>query len=134
VKNAILILFALTVLPMSLKAETIQIRAGSNYKDYSNEELRKRVWKLEQAVQKLQDQVFQLAMNNSNNNSNNGGSNFNGNQNANSTWACHMESFGKTFVSSGNTKASALAQVLKKCSDATNAVHCNENDVKCDNE
>jgi hypothetical protein len=129
-KNAILFLCALTIVSTTSKAETIKIQAGHDYHGYSNEELRKRVWNLEQAVAKLQDQVFQLAMNNSNN----AGSNFNGNQPQNNAWTCHMESFGKTFVSSGNTKASALAQVLKKCADATNAIHCSEEDAKCDNE
>ncbi len=102
--------------------EPIRIDIGKNYEKYSNEELRKRVFQLERAVAQLQDQVFQLAIRG------NGAAAGSGN------WNCHMESFGKTHIAAGNTKASALAQVLKKCGDATNAVHCNESDVKCDNE
>lgn len=109
------------------KDETIiRIESGSNYDKYSNEDLRRRVWELERAVQQLQNQVFQLAMN-----GNDSGSTFNGNGN---NWTCQMSSFGKTLVSSGNTRASALAQVLKKCADNSNAVHCREADAKCGNE
>ncbi len=101
--------------------EPIRIEVGKNYEGYSNEELRRRVWQLERAVAQLQDQVFQLAIRD-------GAGHGSGN------WTCHIQSFGTTHVASGNTKASALAQVLKKCSDATNAVHCSESNVKCDDE
>ena len=111
--------------------EPYRIEVGTNYSKYSNEELRRRVWQLERAVAQLQNQVFELAIRNGGNGGNNmvpapvhsGGS-----------WTCQIQSFGKTHVAGGNTKASALAQVLKKCSDATNAIHCKEGDVKCDNE
>lgn len=107
-------------------AEPIRIEVGSDYKKYSNEDLRRRVWQLERAVAQLQDQVFQLAM------KNNGGTA--STATPNNLWTCQIQSFGKTHVASGNTKASALAQVLKKCSDASNAIHCSESSVKCDNE
>lgn len=103
--------------------EPIRIDVNKNYEGYSNEELRRRIYQLERAVAQLQDQVFQLAIRESGSGSTGGGN-----------WSCHMESFGKTDIASGITRASALAQVLKKCSDATNAVHCHESDVHCDNE
>ncbi len=99
--------------------EIFRIEVGKSYEGYSTEELRRRVWDLERAVFQLQSKVFQLEM------SNHGSA---------KEWTCHIQSFGATHVASGNTKASALAQVLKKCSDATNAVHCHESDVKCDSE
>lgn len=102
--------------------DIIRIEVGKNYDKYTNEELRRRVWNLEKAVAQLQDQVFQLAIRNG------------GSGRVNNNWTCQIQSFGKTHVASGNTKASALAQVLKKCSDATNAIHCKDEDVKCDNE
>lgn len=101
--------------------DPIRIEIGKNYEGYSNAELKRRVWQLERAVNQLQEQVFQLAMRDS---SNRGSGN----------WTCSLQSFGKTHVAGGNTKASALAQVLKKCSDASNAIHCKEEDAKCDNE
>jgi len=123
----ILALLALTFVTILAQAESsVHIEVGKNYKDYSNEELRKRVWDLERAVSQMQEQMFQLAMR------------VNGGivpPPANHlVWTCRIESFGKTHVAAGSTKASALAQVLKKCSDATNAVHCHETDVTCDNE
>lgn len=108
--------------------EPIRIEVGRSYEKYSNEELRRRVWQLERAVEQLQRQVFELAVR----------------PGAPShtvmppvtaaLWTCQMQSFGKTHVASGTTKASALAQVLKKCSDATNAIHCKESEVNCANE
>jgi hypothetical protein len=102
--------------------EPIRIEIGGSYDGYSNEELRRRVWQLERAVNQLQDQVFQMATRDG------------GRRERTKDWSCRLQSFGKTHVSSGNTKASALAQVLKKCSDASNAVHCSESEAKCDNE
>ena len=49
-------------------------------------------------------------------------------------WTCQIQSFGKTHVASGSTKAEALAKVIKACSDATNAIHCSDSDAKCGNE
>ncbi len=118
-----IVLLILLSLSTFAQADTIfRIEPSKSYKGSSNEELRRRVWELERAVSQLQSQVFQLAMKDG---SSGGGS---------GNWTCHMESFGKTLISSGNTKASALAQVLKKCGDATNPVHCSESAVKCDNE
>lgn len=104
--------------------EPIRIEIGKNYDGYSNEELRRRVWQLERAVTQLQDQVFQLAIR--------GGEGSKVTPAA--TWTCFTQSFGKTFTASAATKANSLAQVLKKCGDATNAIHCKESEVKCDKE
>ncbi|MGE4233034.1 MAG: hypothetical protein AB7F43_06870 [Bacteriovoracia bacterium] len=116
----VIALFVLVPSIQALAIEPIRIQVGKDHKTYSNEDLRQRVWQLERAVAQLQEQVFQLAISNS--------------APRPRSWTCQMSSFGRTHVASGDTKASALAQVLKKCSDATNAVHCRESDVKCDNE
>lgn len=108
--------------PSFAAEDIIRIQVGTDYKRYSNEDLRRRVWQLEMAVAQLQEQVFQLAMKN------------NDTRPTSKYWTCHIQSFGKTHMASGDTKASALAQTLKKCGDATNPVHCSEADVKCDNE
>ena len=113
---------AFAVSPFAHAQESFHIEVGKNYEKYSDEELRRRVWQLEKAVAQLQDQVFQLALKNGSQNSGSG------------NWTCQIQSFGKTHIANGSTKASALAQVLKKCSDATNAIHCSEAQVKCDNE
>jgi hypothetical protein len=113
--------------------DAFRIEVGKNYSSYSNEELRRRVWQLERAVSQLQDQVFQLALHNGSNNSGSGSISVSVPSNA-AMWTCQIQSFGKTHISSGRTRSSALAQVLKKCSDATNAIHCSESEVKCSDE
>jgi len=123
-KSLCLFLFLVLTLPYSVHAdETIHLDIGKSYEGYTNDELRRRVWQLERAVAQLQDQVFQLALQNRS-----------GAAPVTQLWTCQIESFGKTHVASGTTRASALAQVLKKCGDATNAVHCQESNVKCGNE
>ena len=103
----------------------IRIEVGKDYEGYSNEELRRRVWQLERAVSQLQDQVFELAIRD-------GSTRINIPTTA--MWTCTIQSFGKTHVSTGMTKAAAQADALRKCSDATNAIHCHDSDVKCGNE
>jgi hypothetical protein len=121
------LLSVLLLLPVSAFAEEpVRLVPGKDYATYSNEELRRRVWQLERAVTQLQEQVFQLALRER--------SPGPGHGSGGGTWTCQIQSFGKTFVAAGLTKASALAQALKKCSDATNAIHCSEKDVKCDDE
>ena len=102
--------------------EPVRIEHAANYDHYTNDELRRRVWQLERAVAQLQDQVFQLAVREGNSES---GSN---------PWTCRMDAFGTTYVAAGNTRASALAQVIKKCSDGSNAIHCPDSNAKCDNQ
>lgn len=129
--------FSFLVLSVSAAAQTVnvyKVEPGTNYSRYSNSDLRRRVWELERAVAQLQAQVFQLAMQNQ------AGSHYNGQPVAapqimpSKPWTCQIQAFGKTHVSTGETKAGALAQVLKICSDASHSVHCRESDVKCGNE
>ncbi|MFN8792535.1 MAG: hypothetical protein ACK5Y2_13860 [Bdellovibrionales bacterium] len=117
-------IFALVSLVLALQtqaADPIRIEIGKSYDGYTNDELRRRVWQLEKAVSQLQDNVLQLAMNK-------------GSAAPTKLWTCQIQSFGKTHLASGETKASALAQTLKKCSDATSAIHCEESDVSCGND
>ena len=115
------LLLAGTVLTSTqAKAETpIKIEIGKTYDGYSNEDLKRRVWQLERAVTQLQEQVFKLAMRG---------------DGRIPTWTCYVQSFSKTFTASSATKAESLAQVLKQCGDASNAIHCRESEVKCDKE
>lgn len=99
----------------------IEVGSGHSYESYSNDELRRRVFQLERAVQQLQMRVFDLEY-------------AKPSQPETNDWTCRMSSFGKTFVSTAKTKAKAMANVIEKCSSATNAVHCSESDVSCGNE
>jgi len=120
----------LVLTPVGFAQAPQRIEVGRNYESYSNAELRRRVFQLEQAVSVLQDQVFQLAMRN--NNGNGGLAVQIGNASGN--WTCHLQSFGKTHTATASTKASALAQVLKACSKASNAIHCKAEDATCGNQ
>lgn len=111
---------------MPLVAEEIfRIEVGRDYGRYTNDELRRRVWQLERAVDQLQMRIYQLeakpviqpvvAT-------------------PEKEWTCHIQSFATTHVASAKTKSAALADVLKKCSEASHAMHCNAKDAKCDSE
>ena len=91
---------------------------GKEYGKYSNDELRMRIWNLEKAVMQLQQKVF--AMEISQNSIPTAGS-----------WTCMIKSFGKSFSSTAPTKTKAMADVIADCSKATNAVHCDEDEVSC---
>lgn len=94
------------------------VMPGKDYGKYSNDELRERIWNLEKAVMQLQQKVF--AMEIAQTNVSTGGH-----------WTCMIKSFGKSFSSTAPTKTKAMADVIADCSKATNAVHCDEDEVSC---
>ena len=94
------------------------VMPGKDYGKYSNDELRMRIWNLEKAVMQLQQKVF--AMEIAQTNVSTGGH-----------WTCMIKSFGKSFSSTAPTKTKAMADVIADCSKATNAVHCDEDEVTC---
>ena len=74
-------MYAVILILASCKAwaiDPIRIEIGTDYKKYSNDELRRRVYDLERAVGQLQDQVFQLAMRNGGGGGNDNGGGGNG--------------------------------------------------------
>lgn len=95
--------------------EVFRIEIGNREGKASTEELRRRVWMLERAVAQMQTRIYQLESDGS----------------KSKAWTCQIQSFGKTHMATEPTKGAALAIVLKKCSDATNAIHCKESDVSC---
>ena len=108
-------------------SDVIRIEIPRNergYEDYSNRELRRRVYQLERAVRQLQERVFELEYNKP-------GASPTPEQ---SEWTCRIDSMGKIFVSSAKTKSKAMAEVISKCSAATSSVHCPELNAKCGNE
>lgn len=124
-KYSMLALISLMMIPsnsFSQNRDVFKIEIGKDYSRYSNKELRRRVWQLERAVSQLQDQVFQLAMNNQNRPT------YNSNP-----WTCTVSAFSDMFAASGPTKASAKAAVMAKCNKKHSAMHCDD-DIKCDNQ
>ncbi len=94
------------------------ILPGKDYGKYSNDELRMRIWNLENAVMQLQQKVF--AMEVAQTNAPTGG-----------FWTCSIKSFGKAFSHTAPTKTKAMADVIAECSKNTNAIHCDEDEVTC---
>ncbi len=101
-----------------------RIDPSGDYRHYSNDDLRRRVWELERAVMQLQAEVFKLSVQNQSGGFRPGGL----------LWTCQIQTFGKTYFATSNSRNSAVAQTLQKCGDASNPVHCRETSVKCDSE
>ncbi|MES2528395.1 MAG: hypothetical protein V4598_15025 [Bdellovibrionota bacterium] len=97
------------------------ILPGKDYGKYSNDELRMRIWNLENAVMQLQQKVFAMEVAQTNASSAPTGG----------FWTCSMKSFGKSFSHTAPTKTKAMADVIADCSKNTNAIHCDEDEVIC---
>lgn len=122
-KNTLFFLLILSFTPvMAAETQVFRIEVGQDYERYSPTDLKRRVWELERAVAQLQAQVFHLTMNN-----------MPPMPQAN-PYTCRISVFGKTYDETRSTKTAALVAVVKKCSEATHAVHCHEEEVKCSNE
>jgi hypothetical protein len=87
---------------------------------YSNSELQNRVWALENAVLQLQRRVFDLEVEGAT-----------AAAKPKKSFTCYIQSFGKTFTATKDSESAAKADVLSKCSSATNAMHCDVSDVTC---
>ena len=100
--------------------DVIRIEIGKNYDGYSNADLKRRVWLLEQAVFQLQQRVFSLEVSKP--------------AKDKKQWTCQISSFGKSYHESEATKALARAKVIQACAKASSAMHCSDDDVECSNE
>ena len=86
---------------LNLRAEEIfRIEIGKDYQNYSDSDLRRRVWELERAVWQLQQRVFQLEANKA--------------PTADS-WVCTIKAMGDSYVGTGATKAVAISNAMDKC-------------------
>ncbi len=116
-KFALLILIGLITTP-AFCADIVVIRPEDSYSNYSNENLRRRVWELEKAVAQLQRKVFELELGSQS-------------QPPPTKFTCYIQAFGKTFTSTKDTRSEALANVMSKCSQENNAMFCTEEKAKC---
>ena len=122
----LLLAFALLVssfMSFAADEQVYRIDTGGDYRYYSNDDLRRRVWELERAVMQLQSEVFRLSIQNQSSGFRPGG-----------LWTCQVQAFGKTHVASNSSRNTAVALVLKKCGDASNPIHCRESNVRCESE
>ncbi len=122
-KKLFLVLVSIfTFSSMSLANKTVfRIETGSDYKSYSDTDLKRRVWELERAVMQLQRKVFEL-QNDSNSHSSSGDS-----------WVCTVEGgFGKTYSATGNSKAVATHRAMEECKNKSDdSFFCRK--PKCEN-
>ncbi len=100
-------------------AEVIRIDIGQS-KGSSHSDLERRVYHLERAVRQLQDRIYDLESDKSK-------------PVAANMWTCSLESMGKVHTATEPTQMAAKAKVLKICAAASNAVHCDKEDVECGN-
>jgi hypothetical protein len=79
----------------------IKIEIGKDYKNYSTEELRQRVWRLEKAVWQLQRRVFELEATSQNSEK--------------KDWICKITAMGQTYTGIGGSRAVAEAYAYENC-------------------
>ncbi len=79
-----------------------RIEIGNDYKNYSEADLRRRIWSLETAVVQLQEKVFELQEKTAQADS----------------WICTVKAMGNIYSATGGSKAVAQARVIEKCSKA----------------
>ena len=123
-RSALVLFGILTVALLSSIAfadhKVFRIEHGRDYRgrDYSERELRRRVWELERAVAQLQERIYDLEV-------------------APpaappvvepvvTPWTCTVTAFGKVYSATSNTQSQARATALTQCSNATNAMHCDD--------
>lgn len=97
----------------SFAGEVFKIEIGKNYKEYSDSDLKRRIWELERAVWQLQQKVYEQEMGKSSSSS--------------ATWICKLEAMGESFSAVGNSKAVAEDAVMEKCKSSpttSNGFHC----------
>jgi hypothetical protein len=80
--------------------DVFRIEIGKDYRGYSQNDLKRRVWELERAVAQLQARVFQLEATPTP---------------SPDSWACTMKAFGETYIGTGVSKALANAKALDAC-------------------
>lgn len=96
---------------MTQAEEVFRIEFGKNYNQYSNEELKRRLWKLEQAVWQLQRKVFHLETG--------------ARAHVASKWVCTLSTIGNNYSATGFSRAEAKNNVIQKCTrDRGNGLFC----------
>ncbi len=117
----LLIASAVVFLPSAESDPIFRIEVGSNYESYSNDELKRRVWHLEKAVWQMQQRIYHLEAQGP----------VQQVVEQRSEWTCYLRSFGKAYTHTAASQTKARAEVIRQCSQATNAMHCDEEDVTC---
>jgi hypothetical protein len=103
--SAVACLFTLAAAPGSARAEEVfKIQIGKDYTNYSDQDLRRRVWELERAVWQMQQRVYQLEADKA--------------QAPVDSWVCTVQAMGDTYTGTGPSKAVATANSIENCKRA----------------
>jgi len=103
--------------------DIFRIEIGKRDSSSDTQDLRQRVWMLEQAVRQLQDKVFQLEYSNANRPS----------PVASKQYTCTLQNnMAGTFTSTKGSMGEAKADVIKQCTDKNSSnFFCKKKDVEC---
>ncbi|MGE0631914.1 MAG: hypothetical protein AB7O96_05875 [Pseudobdellovibrionaceae bacterium] len=100
-------------------ADPIKIEPGADPEKYTVEELKKRVWQLEQAVQQMQSQnaaIIAAAPK----------------PEDPTKWKCTLKVSGHSLDGAGPTRYGAVKDVLRKCREVTKPILCRDVAAVCD--
>ncbi len=114
-KHILVILLLVICTASSFAGEIFKIEIGKDYSNYSDSDLKRRVWELERAVWQLQQKVFEMEVGRG--------------QTQAATWICKMEAMGEKFSAVGGSKAVAEDAVMEKCKASpktANGFHCHD--------
>lgn len=96
-------------------AQVFKIQYGKDYSNYSDSDLKRRVWELERAVRQLQQKVFDIENSKIPSQA--------------ATWICKTEAMGEKLSATGASKAVAENEVMEKCKTSPksgNGFHCSD--------
>lgn len=95
----------------TFQTDIFRIEIGKDYKNYSKDDLQRRVWELERAVFQLQQKVFEIEMS--------GAAPL-------QIWSCNITALGTPYIGTGETKAVATANAMESCKakSSGNGFHC----------
>ncbi len=115
IKLTKIILFLITTILLGSttfadRDRVLRIEIGKDYKNYSNSDLRRRVWQLEQAVDQLQRRVFELELKDE----------FEKPKpevikKEEDKWFCKITAMGKDYAATGPTKPKAKMNAIEAC-------------------
>lgn len=109
-------LFIYMLLSSITFAGSEMIKPGKDYESYSNKELRKRVWKLEKVVAKMQRKLERLEDDIEDVEDEQRRSTRRKPKKPLATWICKLSAHGENFSATGASKAVAESNVIEKCS------------------
>ena len=110
--KTMILLISLILLNSTAHADrVIRIEVGKDYKNYSNSDLRRRVWQLEQAVEQLQRRVFELELKEDTVTVRP----IDKEEENKDKWFCKITAMGKDYAATGPTKPKAKMNAIEAC-------------------